>query len=71
MNSAYALMTAPAERAEVVNGVVTPVAEDTDTEVDTEVDTGSSKLSFIEQIIAKIMELLSSIFQFLPIGEVM
>ncbi|MBO5462019.1 MAG: hypothetical protein J6A49_01775, partial [Clostridia bacterium] len=68
MDDAYALMTAPAERAEVINGVVTPVVEDTDTDTD---NTGSSNLSFIEQIIAKIIELLSSIFKFIPVGEVM
>ena len=69
-------MAADPVEAEVVNGVVTPVEEDTDTDTDvgtdtdTDGDTGSSNLSFIEQIIAKIMEFLSSIFQFLPVGEV-
>ena len=84
MDSAIALMNAPAEKAEVINGVVTPIVEDTDNDTDVDNgtdndtdtgnentgDAGSSNLSFIEQIIAKIMELLSSIFKFLPVGEV-
>ncbi len=76
MAAAYTLMTSESVSADVVNGVVTPVVEDTDTDTDvdtdteTDNDTGSSNLSFIEQIIAKIMEILSSIFQFLPVGGV-
>ena len=80
LEEAALFMTAPAERAEVVNGVVTPVVEDTDTDTDVDNgtdndtendnDAGSSNLSFIEQIIAMIMEILSSIFQFLPVGGV-
>ncbi len=80
MAAAYTLMTAEPVRADVVNGIVTPVVEDTDTDTDVDNgtdndtendnDTGSSNLSFIEQIIAMIMEILSSIFQFLPVGGV-
>ena len=82
------MMAAPATRAEVVNGVVTPVVED-DTNVDnggdnttgddntgsdtTEPENGGStgSGSFIEQLIAMIMEILRSLFNFLPVGEVM
>ena len=39
MDSAIALMNAPAEKAEVINGVVTPIVEDTDN--DTDVDNGT------------------------------
>ncbi len=76
------LMAAP-ERAEVLNGVVTPVVEDdanepgndgdTTTGDDTntnEPDIGGST-SFIEQLIAMIIDFIMSLFNFLPVGEVM
>ncbi len=76
MDEAYALMSAPSQRADVVNGVVTPVVEDDATEPgddntsgDNSGATGSG--SFIEQLIAMIIELIESLFNFLPVGEVM
>ncbi len=71
-------------RADVINGVVTPIVEDDTTEPDIGGDnttgddtnepenggsTGSG--SFIEQLIAMIMEIIKSLFNFLPVGEVM
>ncbi len=74
LSDAAAIMMEEPVTAEVVNGVVTPVVEDTETDTETDTDngsgSGSSNLSFFEQIIAKIMEILSSIFKFIPVGEV-
>ncbi len=74
-NAAMFMMEEPTQ-AEVVNGVVTPVEDETDTETDTDTDAGtdsgstSSPLSFIEQIIAMIMAIFESIFKMSPLGEV-
>lgn len=82
MDMAYSLMTAEAERADVINGVVTPVVEDDTTGDDAVTDDGATgddttddsstgSMSFIEQLIAMIMEIIQSLFNFLPVGEVM
>jgi len=88
MPEVKASMEVESVRADVVNGVVTPVVED-DTNVDnggdnttgddntgsdtTEPENGGStgSGSFIEQLIAMIMEIIKSLFSFLPVGEVM
>ena len=83
------LMAAPT-RAEVLNGVVTPVVEDDATEPDNGDDnvTGDDNVagddtntpdnggstgatSFIEQLIAMIIDFIMSLFNFSPVGEVM
>ena len=83
------LMAAPT-RAEVLNGVVTPIVEDDATEPDNgddnvadddnvagddtnTPDNGGSTgaTSFIEQLIAMIIDFIMSLFNFSPVGEVM
>lgn len=81
------LMAASPVRADVINGVVTPIIED-DTNVDngddntagdnTDSDTNEPENggstgsgSFIEQLINMIIEMIKSLFSFLPAGEVM
>ena len=74
MQGAKEYMMASPVRANVVNGVVTPVD-------DTESDDGSVALpdndvinkapSFVQELLAKLFEILASIFSFLPVGEVM
>ncbi len=88
MGEAKEAFAATPVRARVVNGVVTTVAENDDTNIDnggnntTGGDTGSDNLepdnstttgttSFLEQLIAMIIEIIMSIFDFLPVGEVM
>ena len=71
-------MSADPVRANVVNGVVTPVTDGGDT---TEPDNGNVNIpgsdvvnkapSFVQELIAKLFEILSQIFSFLPVGEVM
>jgi len=72
---AAAAMVAPVQEAEVINGVVTDVVEDDTTTPDDGNDTTGDNTttggSFIEQLIAMIMEIIRSIFTFLPVGEVM
>ena len=74
-------MAAPIERAEVIDGVVTPIEDETTPDDTTTPDSGDDNISgdsgntgtgsFIEQLIAMIIELISSIFSFLPVGGVM
>ena len=87
-------MAAPAEKAELVNGVVTPIVPEDTTEPDTPVipddggddtqepDAGDDNTtgdnsgttgttSFIEQLIAMIIDFIMSLFNFMPVGEVM
>ena len=86
MDEAKEAFAAAPVRATVVNGVVTPIVEDDTTEPDigggdntTGGDTGiepdiggaTGTTSFIEQLIAMIIEIIMSIFDFLPVGEVM
>ena len=88
MGEAKESMNAAPVRANVINGVVTPIVEDDVTEPDTgddtiggdngatEPDNGDSgstngSMSFIEQLIQMIIELIQSLFNFLPVGEVM
>ncbi len=75
LSDAALFMAAPAEEAEIVNGVVTPKVEDDTTTPeggdDTTGDNTTTGGSFIEQLIAMIMEIIRSIFTFLPVGEVM
>ena len=77
LEEAAMYMAADPVRANVVNGVVTPVtAGDT-----TEPDNGNVNIpgsdvvnkapSFVQELIAKLFEILSQIFSFLPVGEVM
>ncbi len=70
----YRLASAPAEKAIVVDGVVKSVVENTDNGTDSGsdngVDSNFSNLSFVQKLIEKIAEILSSIFKFLPVGEV-
>ena len=87
-------MAAPAEDAELINGVVTPIVPEDTTEPDTPVipddggddtqepDAGdddttgdnsgtTGTTSFIEQLIAMIIDFIMSLFNFMPVGEVM
>ena len=82
LHEAAMFMAAPSQKAEVVNGVVVPVAEETpdagdDTTGDNGSTGGSSDItipgapSFVSELIAKIMEIISKIFGFLPVGGAM
>ena len=75
MPEVKASMEVESVRADVINGVVTPVVEDDTTTPDGGDDTTGNDTttggSFIEQLIAMIMEILKSLFNFLPVGEVM
>ncbi len=91
LQQAAMFMAAPAEDAEIIDGVVTPIVPDEpvipdnggdDTTGDdtttpdggddnTSGDNSGTTGSFIEQLIAMIIELIKSIFTFLPVGEVM
>ena len=84
-------MAAPAERVNVINGVVDPVTvtepetpvpdspvipddgdvTEPDNGDDTTGDNTTGSTSFIEQLIQMIIDLIMSLFNFLPIGEVM
>lgn len=73
----YRLASAPAEKAIVDNnGVVKSAVENTDNDSDSGSSSDSgfdsifSGVSFIQTLIEKITEILSSIFKFLPVGEV-
>ncbi len=74
---ATASMAAPARSAAVINGVVTPGAEEDTTTPDTGDDTTTDNStstesgSFLEQLIEMLIEIIMGIFDFLPIGEVM
>ena len=78
LEEAAMYMSADPVRANVVNGVVTPVTDGGDT---TEPDNGNVNIpgsdvvnkapSFVQELIAKLFEILSQIFSFLPVGEVM
>ncbi len=87
------MMAAPAERVDVVNGVVNPIVpeepvipdnggDDTTGDDTTTPDGGDDNTSgdnsgttesgsFLEQLIAMIIEIIMSLFNFLPVGEVM
>lgn len=89
MGEAKESMMAAPVRANIIDGVVTPIVEDDTTEPDVGGDdnttgdnTGSDNIepdnggstgsgSFIEQLIAMIIEIIMSLFNFLPAGEVM
>ncbi|MBO5065772.1 MAG: VWA domain-containing protein [Clostridia bacterium] len=70
------MMASSPVRANVVNGVVTPVTDDA-----TEPDDGNTSIpggdvignapSFVQELLAKLFEILSQVFTFLPVGEVM
>ena len=70
-------MSADPVRANVVNGVVTPVTDGDTTEPDNGnvsipgSDVVNKAPSFVQELIAKLFEILSQIFSFLPVGEVM
>ena len=70
-------MAASPVMANVVNGVVTPATEDDTTEPDDGTitipggDVINKAPDFVQQLIAKVFEILSQIFSFLPVGEVM
>ena len=75
MQDAKEYMMASPVRANVINGVVTPVEDDT-TEGDSSTtipggDVINKAPSFVQELLAKLFEILSSVFQFLPVGEVM
>ena len=75
MQDAKEYMMASPVRANVINGVVTPVEDDT-TEGDSSTtipggDVVNKAPSFVQELLAKLFEILSSVFQFLPVGEVM
>jgi hypothetical protein len=76
LQQAAMFMAAPIERAEVIDGVVTPIEDETTPDDTTTPDSGDDNTSgdsgsFIEQLISMIVELIKSIFTFLPAGEVM
>ena len=67
-------MMADPVMASVVNGVVTPVEDDADVDNNTSIPGGdviNKAPSFVQELLAKLFEILSSLFQFLPVGEVM
>lgn len=79
MSKVYSLATAQAEDAQVVNGVVKPVASDdaatgdgSQDGSDSSTGTGSSSssLSILEKIFEIISQIISQIFEFIPVGEV-
>ncbi len=75
MQDAKAYMMADPVRATVVNGVVTPV-EDDDANVDNSTsipggDVIGNAPSFVQELLAKLFDILSQIFTFLPVGEVL
>ncbi len=71
------MMASSPVKANVVNGVVTPVTDDDATEPDdgnTSIPGGDvigSAPTFVQELLAKLFEILSQIFAFLPAGEVM
>ncbi len=71
------MMASSPVKANVVNGVVTPVTDDDATEPDdgnTSIPGGDiigSAPSFVQELLAKLFEILSQVFAFLPVGEVM
>ena len=77
LEEAAMYMSADPVRANVVNGVVTPVADGDTTEPDNGnvnipgSDVVNKAPSFVQELIAKLFEILSQIFSFLPVGEVM
>ncbi len=75
MQDAKSYMMADPVRANVVNGVVTPV-EDDDADVDNNTsipggDVIGNAPSFVQELLAKLFDILSQIFTFLPVGEVL
>ena len=78
LEEAALMMAADPVKANVVNGVVTPVTDGDETQPDTDDSTnipGSDVIgnapAFVQQLIAKIFEILAEMFNFLPVKEVM
>ncbi|MBO5065190.1 MAG: VWA domain-containing protein [Clostridia bacterium] len=74
MQDAKEYMMAAPVRATVVNGVVTPVEDDADVDNNTTIPGGdviNKAPSFVQELLAKLFDILSQIFTFLPVGEVL